>query len=165
MGAENQNNKPVDAENKDGKQPANDSAEKNIDQHSETDTQEDVVITENENAYESALRRIFGIKDGEKLGNVEERMLDIAIETIYEIERECDYTDLDDSVEHIHLTEIIKILVNNGASWDNEVQCMLYGKTKKAVLRKVKFDKFYILLSNRTNALLKSLGWKPSLFG
>lgn len=76
MGAETNEVKTaeVKAEGKEEKKPSEDPTVKNDNKPIETEMHEDVVITENEKAYESALRRIFGMKDGEKLGSIEERI-------------------------------------------------------------------------------------------
>lgn len=54
-------------------------AEKKKNQGKEAEFQfhEDIVITENEKVYAAALRKVFGIKDSEELGNVDQRIAEL----------------------------------------------------------------------------------------
>ena len=52
-------------------------AEEKKNQGKEAEFHEDVVITENEKAYAAALRKVFGIKDSEELGNVDQRIAEL----------------------------------------------------------------------------------------
>lgn len=62
------------SEDQEKKTAAEGQGEKNEAQPDEMEMHEDIVITENEKTYESALRRIFKMKDGEELGSIEERI-------------------------------------------------------------------------------------------